>query len=170
MAKGKTFTYVLITCVAAVWGLIVYRVYAGMSEDGALPPIAKSVKVPYFKLVDHQNDQVKLELGYRDPFAVPNSVEGSPRERAEPTLGLPRNSQPQRQHPPQKPQVNWATVQYTGYVHNPDSKQRRVLIAINGNTILLKEGESVQGLKLLKNFGDSLKVQYQGEIKFINIK
>lgn len=164
------FTYVLIACVAAVWGLIIYRIYAGLSEDDSLVPVTVAPKVPYFKMVDHQSDLVELDLNYRDPFTAVAGYEHVPEKKDEIT------SRPSVQNVSpikpvvQKPQVNWSTVQYTGYVYNPDNKQKMVLMAINGNSALLKEGQTAHGLKLLKNFGDSLKVQFLGETKFIKIK
>lgn len=170
IAKGKTFTYVLIICVAAVWGLIIYRVYAGMSEEDDVTPIVSTPKVPFFKMVDHQQDAVELDLNYRDPFLASAGYETVQEQKSNlPSALVPQQIQSNRSAMP-KPQVNWSTVQYTGFVNNPDTKSKMALVAINGNSALLREGQSAHGLKLLKNLGDSLKVQFQGETKFIKIK
>ena len=170
MTKGKTFTYLLIVCVAAVWGLIIYRVYAGMSENESLSPVAGSPKVAYFKMVDHQQDTVELNLNYRDPFVASTGFETALEDKKS-MISTPVQKQVQPMSSvAQKPQVNWSSVQYTGFVNNPDTKQKAILISVNGNSVLLKEGQSAHGLKLLKNMGDSLKVQFQGETKFIKIK
>ncbi len=169
MAKGKTLTYLLIAGVVAVWGLIFYRVYIGMSEEELDTPVAVSTKVPYFKMVDHHQDQVSLDLNYRDPFAQATAY-----DVAKPATVKPENTAPARPQMAmpmaQKPQVNWSNVQYTGYVNNAASKQKMVILSVNGNTAVLAEGQSAHGVKLLKYLGDSVSVQYQGEKKNIKIK
>lgn len=168
MAKGKTLTYLLIAGVVAVWGLIFYRVYIGMSEEDLDTPVATTAKVPYFKMVDHHQDQVNLDLNYRDPFGqataydvVKPVVKSENTAPARPQMAMPMT---------QKPQVNWSNVQYTGYVNNAASKQKMVILSVNGNTAVLAEGQSAHGVKLLKYLGDSVSVQYQGEKKNIKIK
>lgn len=166
MGKGKTFTYLLIVCVAGVWGVIFYRIYMGINDDEPLMPIATATKVSYFKMVDHQHDKVSMDLNYRDPFSLSSSYDISERTSL---VTMPVSASPTKPVA-QRPKVNWAGIQYTGYVHNAASKQKMVIITINGNTATLAEGQSAQGLKLLKYYGDSIRVNYQGETKNIKIK
>lgn len=169
MAKGKTLTYLLMAGVVAVWGLIFYRVYIGMSEEDLETPMTASAKVPYFKMVDHHQDQVNLDLNYRDPFSPANTyVETKPVASKLENVAAPRPAMPGPMM--SKPQVNWSNVQYTGYVNNATSKQKMVILSVNGNTAVLTEGQSAHGVKLLKYLGDSVSVQYQGEKKNIKIK
>jgi len=169
MAKGKTLTYLLIAGVVAVWGLIFYRVYIGMSEEDLDIPVAAATKVPYFKMLDHHEDQVNLDFSYRDPFSGSNTYEvAKPVVSRSENVAIPR---PATISPmASKPQVNWSNVQYTGYVNNAASKQKMVILSVNGNTAVLAEGQTAHGVKLLKYLGDSVSVQYQGEKKNIKIK
>lgn len=170
MTKAKGFTFLLIACVALVWGLIIYRIYAGLKDDEDVVMQTVSKKIPYFNMVDHRNDLYTLNLNYRNPFAELSAFDISVETKSE-TKEEPKSTLQQSNRAfVQKPQVNWSSIHYIGYVNNADSKQKAILVSLNGNTLLLEEGKSASGLKLLKNMGDSLKVQFQGEVKYIKIK
>lgn len=164
--KGKAFTYVLIVCVAAVWGLIIYRVYAAASEDDERSLVTSSSKPQYIKIIDHQDDQVSLNLNYRDPFNVVAGYESDYEKKDAQSVSAVNRAK----LIPIKSPVVWPTISYGGYINNPDTKQKTALLTVNGNSVLLKEGQSTYGLKLLKNSVDSLKIQFQGETKIIKIK
>ncbi|WP_199119346.1 hypothetical protein [Pedobacter sp. ASV28] len=162
--KGKALTYVLMACVAAVWGIIFYRIYLSVAEDEPTIATAPTTKVAYFKMVNHANDTVKLDLAYRNPFEEKNFV--NIEEKADRSGPVTKIAAPQML----KPQVNWSGIIYSGYISNPSSKQKLAILSVNGKETLLVEGQSANGLKLLKYLGDSIKVQYQGETKHIRIK
>lgn len=165
--KGKKFTYLLIVCVAGVWGIIFYRIYAGLGQDEEIPVSVLSTGKPeYFKLVNHETDRVVLNLNYRDPFA--DISVGLKDVVASPVVPGPVKLPAMPPMP--KPMVNWSAVQYTGYINNPTTKSRIAIIQVNGKEGMLTEGQSLNGLKLLKHAGDSVKVQYQNSIKYISLK
>ncbi|OOQ58334.1 hypothetical protein [Mucilaginibacter pedocola] len=162
--KNKKVTYLLIVFVAVVWGLIGYRVFAALNsdEDGAVTPQkAAIVKEP---IVDYTRpeDTVKLNFNYRDPFE--EGKEAPPVKVA--ALAAPvAVSRPAMPMGP--PPINWGMIQYTGYIRNPDTKKLIALLTVNGKSLMLAEGEQGEGLKLLKNLKDSVKVAYQNKTKFI---
>lgn len=164
--KSKKFTYVLMACVAAVWGIIFYRIYVAVNEEET--PIASGpvAKAAYFKMVNHQEDRVVLDLNYRNPFAG-GQASFVPAEKDVPVAAI--KAMPQAPFMP-KQQVNWSGVLYSGYINNPTTKQKLAILSVNGKETMLAEGQSANGLKLLKHAGDSVRVQYQGETKYIRIK
>ncbi|KIO77969.1 hypothetical protein TH53_05890 [Pedobacter lusitanus] len=165
--KGKKFTYLLIVCVAGVWGIIFYRIYAGLEQEDELPvAIVSKGKPEYFKLVNHETDRVALNLNYRDPFAVISSPVKSIADPAAVQHEVKLLSTPVMP----KPMVNWSAIQYTGYINNPSTKSRIAIIKVNGREGMLTEGQSLEGLKLIKNAGDSVKVRYQNSTKYISLK
>lgn len=164
--KSKKFTYVLMACVAAVWGIIFYRIFVAVSEEDA-PIMAGTVtKTAYFKMVNHEEDPVSLNLDYRNPFS--SSTAGFVEEKTVSAVRV-NVASPQPPFMP-KPQVNWSGVSYSGYINNPSTKQKLAILSVNGKEVMLSEGQSANGIKLLKHTGDSVKVQYQGETKYIRIK
>lgn len=164
--KNKKVTYLLIFCVLAVWGIIFYRIYAGLTEEEAIDLPVKQAKTAYFKEVDHAKDRVLLQFDYADPFA------DEPAEPAPPVI-KPVNAAPVNNYMmPQmaRPQVNWTGIQFVGQIFNPATKKRIAIINVNGREAMLTEGETVNGLKLLKNAGDSVKVQFQNSTKYLSLK
>jgi len=165
--KGKKFTYLLIVCVAGVWGIIFYRIYAGLGQEDELPLSSmRKGKPEYFKLINHETDREVLNLNYRDPFAVVSAEVKSGIDPAEGPHQVKVFSMPAMP----KPMVNWSAIQYTGYINNPSTKSRIAIIMVNGKEGMLTEGQSLEGLKLIKHAGDSVKVQYQNSIKYISLK
>lgn len=164
--KSKKFTYVLMACVAAVWGIIFYRIYVAVTEEDAPITAGPVAKTAYFKMVNHEEDKVALDLNYRNPFSGGTS---SFVEEKETPITATVKPMPQAPFMP-KPQVNWGGVLYSGYINNPTTKQKLAILSINGKEAMLSEGQSANGLKLLKHAGDSVRVQYQGETKYIRIK
>lgn len=165
--KNKAFTYLLIVCVAAVWGLIFYQIYKGLNDE-ELPSLKSStVKTAYFNEINHLNDTVTLNLNYPDPFFASSSDAYQEKKIIENMLKVPVTI---KAPPVQKPLINWTAIQYTGYINNPANKQKLAMLNIQGKEALLAEGQSANGLKLIKHLGDSVRVQFQGETKYIRIK
>lgn len=122
-------------------------------------------KMAYFKMVNHQKDQVLLTFDYRDPFASLQNVETITRHEGPSYL-----SNPLPAPTLVKPLVNWAAITYTGYINNLNTKQKLAMITLNGKELMLAEGQSLSGIKLLKHAGDSIKVVYQKETKYIRLR
>ncbi|WP_410221206.1 hypothetical protein [Pedobacter sp.] len=165
--KNKALTYLLIVCVAAIWGVIFYRIYAGLNDEELPLPKTSAVKTAYFNEINHLNDTVTLNLSYPDPFFANPSDAYQGKRIPE---NMPKTPSLIKAIPIQKPAINWAAIQYTGYINNPANKQKLAMLNIQGKEALLAEGQSSNGLKLVKHLGDSVRVQFQGETKYIRIK
>ena len=167
--KNKPLTYLLIVSVAAVWGIIFYRIFSASDNDEIeLKPIVKSGFVNE-SLDDYKfKDTFILALNYKDPFLgkVAEVAEPSQAEKP-PVISSPAVfSNPK----PLKPQTNWEVVKYTGFILNSSGKQVVALMTIKGKEQMLLEGQTADGVKLLKNLKDSVKVLYQDQTKFIRLK
>ncbi|QDW25189.1 hypothetical protein FFJ24_010350 [Pedobacter sp. KBS0701] len=161
--KDKKMTYLLICCVAVVWGVIFYRVFSGLASETPELPVAKTLKGAYFKLVDHAGDTVQLDLSYSDPFS----------EAYTETLTemLPeRSALISRPHVvPLKPKTDWSGIVYSGQLYNSAQRRHVAIINVNGREVMLGEGERGEGLKFIKRIGDSIKVEYQGASRYLSI-
>ncbi|MEO7215185.1 hypothetical protein [Mucilaginibacter sp.] len=158
--KNKKLTYVLIVAVAAVWGLILYRVFdAASGDDEMVAPTQQVTKKEAYNDYQIKPDTSHLLLNYRDPFGlvkfrdtVNAKITPSKLSRA---ITLP------------KPEINWGFVKYAGFIANPGSKKMIAILTINGKSVMLAEGESADEVKLLKNLRDSVKILYRNKSKFI---
>lgn len=161
--QSKKTTYLLLVCVAGLWGLIFYRVF-----QSAEVPIERVFDVPhkkaaYFKVIDHSKDTLKFKLDYRNPFRV-----ALPQLARETTQQEARGVLPQLA--PSIAKVNWSEIRYNGFIENKKTSQKLIIMVINGTELMLAEGETIKGLKLIKYTTDSVKVKYQQETKYIRLR
>jgi hypothetical protein len=166
--KSKPLTYLLIVSVAAVWGIIFYRIFSASGEEG-LPfkPLVQS-RLTDESLEDYTlKDTFTLLLNYRDPFLSKSSEPAAPALSSN-TPAVVNSTFAELK--PQKPPVNWEGVKYTGFISNAAGKRLVALMTIQGKEYMLAEGQSASGVKLLKNMKDSVKVSYQDKIKNIRIQ
>jgi type II secretory pathway component PulC len=160
--KNKQFTYLLMVFVAALWAIIFYRIYLATGNEQEFMLHIPQKKMKYFTMLNHQTDKAMLNFNYRDPFSPSNSfiIE----------IATKTNHIVPAIKPMPKPPINWLGILYTGYINNPSSKQKLVIIMANGKEFMLAQGQSLNGIKLLKYAGDSVKIQYQNKAKYIKLK
>jgi hypothetical protein len=162
--KNKKLTYLLGFVVLIVWGMIIYRIFdaSNGNDDDNLPVTAAKPVKEAFNDFSIPEDTTRLLLNYRDPFGLIKQKDTAMvvvRSRSLKTI-LPLN----------KPVFNWIFIKYSGYILNPDSKKLVALVSINGQNVMLAEGETKNQVKLIRNLKDSIKVSFNGKIKFIPIK
>ena len=164
MMKDKKMTYLLICCVAVVWALIFYRVFAGMAADEPDMPIIRNPKTAYFNRIDHAGDTVLLDLSYSDPFSKPSIETSTEPVMAEAVTAL------NPQATPVKIKPDWSGITYSGQLYNGVQRRHVAIINVKGREVMLSEGERGEGLKFIRRVGDSIKVEYQGVSRFLSIK
>jgi len=162
--KSKKITYLLICCVAAVWGIVFHRIFTGMASEEIPFTPETTTHESYFNMVDHANDNIALNLAYNDPYSPGiDQMEVTSNNHVEQFNTLRTVQQRVSQN------VNWAGVIYSGQIFNPIAKRHVAIISVNGLEVMLSQGESVNGLKFIKRVGDSIKVEYQNATKFLSI-
>jgi hypothetical protein len=160
--KNKKLTYVLGLAVLAVWGIIIYRVFnaAGAGDDESTPTTFKQTPKEPYNDYALPKDTAHLLLNYRDPF-------GLIKFRDTATIPVKRFSRNSITSAPAKLALNWSFIKYSGYIHNPASKKLIALVSVNGKNVLLSEGQTKEQVRLIKNMGDSIKISFNGQTKFI---
>jgi hypothetical protein len=157
--KNKKMIYLLGLVVVIVWGIIIYRIIEAAvgSDDTVLPNSTKVVKELYNDYTTTK-DTSHLLLNYRDPFGL--------KKQADTTQYIAKRS-----HRAQvfKPVINWSFIKYSGYIRNPGTKKIIAILSINGKNVMLTEGETSGNVKLLKNMRDSVKINFNGNVKFISM-
>jgi hypothetical protein len=166
--KNKKLTYLLICSVLAVWGIIVYRVFARSAGDQKEYESSPAQKAPEEPLDDYElKDNFTLNLNYRDPFSGTGSTET---EQTAPPDFLTEQIPVFNNLPASPPPIDWSFIRYAGRVVNPASRKTITLLIINSLETMIGEGEQIRGVKLIKNYRDSVKVSFQGKEKFIRLK
>ncbi|SDQ01677.1 hypothetical protein SAMN05428975_5928 [Mucilaginibacter sp. OK268] len=157
--KNKKIVYLLILLVVIVWGMVIYRIYAAVSDNSepVIAPVTK-IKEPYDDY-GIAKDTSRLQAKYRDPFGLAptkDTAAVSPSKSIHRSIPLTVS-----------PGINWAAISYMGYIQNPGSKKIIAIMHINGKEVMMTEGENNEQVKLLKNLRDSIKISYHGQTKFI---
>lgn len=155
-------TYGLIAVVVLIWGLVAYRIFAAVSNNDDTPVIATPVVKAAYNDYSLPKDTGKLQLNYRDPF------QGAPLKDTVKTVQHLIRTVAVASHPAVA--MNWNFIKYAGYLRNPASKKLIAFLTINNKDVTLAEGESADNVRLLKNMCDSVKISYEGKIKFIHLR
>ena len=160
--KNKKLTYVLGLVVLVVWGMIIYRVFNALnSDDDSVPVVPLKTTKEAYNDFSIPKDTTHLLLNYRDPFGIVKQKDTDKvvvRRVAEPKI------------PVQVKPMDWGFIRYSGYLLNPTTKKLIALVSINGQNITLAEGQTKNDVRLIKNLRDSIKISFEGKIKFIAIK
>ena len=164
--KSKKSTTLLLLAVAAVWGIIFYQLFISMKEEIHALPTTMNRSVKNESLDDYRpKDTFTLKLDYRDPMLG----EAVAIEKAEETVTAPVVSRPVSFQVP-KPAQPQDDIKYTGYISGSTGKITAAIISLNGKELMLGEGESQEGLKVLKNYRDSIKINYRERTRFIRLE
>jgi len=161
--KNKKVTYLLGVLVLVVWGVIIYRVFqsAGPGEDDLQPANHPMVKEPYNDYT-MAKDTGHLQLNYKDPFLT---------QKQKDTLEHPVKKSAEKAVPIKPlPAMNWNFIKYSGYIHNPGSKNLVALLTINGKSVMMSEGETTEQVKLVKNLKDSIQIAFNGKTTYIKMR
>ena len=155
----------LLIVVLAVWGAIIYKVVAAYSQPGE--PDGVQERAPASKVTaagyDYLPDTAGLRLSYSDPFGISKRSDTLKNKlrRNETVEFVPLKTLVA------KPAFDWSFIRYSGFITQDGGKVLSVL-TISGTTVMLTDGEAANGVKLLKNLRDSVKISYNHQIKFIH--
>ncbi|MGJ1447711.1 hypothetical protein ACR79S_21190 [Sphingobacterium spiritivorum] len=161
--KNKGLTYGLIIVVIALWGYIIYTIFASVSEDNINPVTRVSttgnedVNLNYYRI----KDDVMLALDYEDPMLRGIDI---PLENTDAPAAASPNPAPYFTPAPVLPQTK---VDYLGYIENENGRNATAILAIQGKQHMVNTGDQLQGVKVLQIKSSFVKVQVDGESKII---
>jgi hypothetical protein len=163
--KKKMMTAGLLIVVLAVWGIIIYRVIAAYSQSDVPEQVPEETLRPKGAGVSYNYvpDTSGLRLSYADPFGITRRSDTAQRKSVRHELV----KLSQAATPVLKPAFDWSFVRYSGFITQNGGKVISVL-TVSGTTVMLTEGEAANGVKLLKNLRDSVKISFNNKIKFIH--
>ncbi|HMR84491.1 MAG TPA: hypothetical protein PKE30_15215, partial [Niabella sp.] len=126
MKNNPNTKYMLIGLVMLIWGLIIYKMVSGLSDDGM--PVSQEVYKPlprkntdtaYALLADNYADPFFNEIEIEEDTISGNGSEMDVVSTVPPIYELPV-TQTLVEPPP--------SIKYNGYIYNPLTKQRTALI------------------------------------------
>lgn len=155
--KNKKLLYILFPLVILIWGAIFYKIFYYESpgeewKEEAVSPLKNIVtlSVP---------DTFNIIADYRDPFlGTIVHMEKAPD----------RPMQPKVVQPPKiKVAVIWPNIVYGGMIKNQQSSQELALVKINGKENIIKAGDKVGDIELIKIYKDSIEVRMGKAVKVV---
>jgi hypothetical protein len=148
---------ILIVLVVGVWGTIGVKVYQSMTEDEVYdqPVPRRLVKDTVVE------EKYELSLVYTDPFLKSDI-------KPKPKLTIASKKPVVKTKPkPVVSNIDWNYVKYLGAVYNASRKTKTASVRLGNSDHLMKEGESVEGFRLIEIKADSIKVAFERTEKYI---
>jgi hypothetical protein len=143
MLKNKKITYLLITLVALIWGLIFYKIY---SNFGGKKQAERNLRQSVIAVESVHGDSIFiLSLNYPDPFLkVSGQTAETPVESAvSPTV------------------VNWPLIEYRGLLTSNGKNESTGLLKVQNSDLLVKQGKIYSAIRIRTITRDSICLEYQ---------
>lgn len=143
----------LLVFVIVVWGLIGYRVVSALQPE---LPVQSAPKLVFNDTYNYQikGDTFSIQKVNRDPFLGTIDI---PKLQNKPKV--------KKQH-----RIVWKPIDYWGMIANRDSKDKVFIISISGNQVLVKKGQIIDSIKVLKGDAKKITLSYKGTKKTYKLK
>jgi hypothetical protein len=158
-------TYVLITGALIVWGLIFYKIVAGLGSDEVISTV-NTQRRSSSQVAPEEDKGFILLSNYRDPFLGHTTRPVSSGDGiANNSRGIIKN----KKTVPKKEAVviDWSFVKYIGIVNNKETKKKVGLVIINGTEYMVNENDVICEVAILKKERDSILVEFKENKKWI---
>lgn len=151
--KNKKTIYILGPLVLLIWALVIYRVLSYGAVEIAAPAFQTDFQDELS--VDFVPDSFVLHADYNEPFLID---EGTYLSQARPLSA--KQAEVPKEVLPTLPK--WPDIAYLGTIGNKKKKRQLSIIRIGKKEYFFKKGEEKEEIRLLKNYGDSIKLRFQG--------
>ncbi len=135
--------------------MIIYRIFfSTIGEEENMPFSKQNAK----KTSVAQKDTFELLLNYPDPF-LKNEKRGIINNRDINQQSAPAAKKITEPKPTKEVEtINWPALKYEGLVKHIKEGHELAIVNINGSSKLMKVGETVENIKLIKACSDSITV------------
>lgn len=159
--EKKKKTYLLLTAVLLVWGIIGYKIYKQFKPEPVQE--VKESQLISFKTERPKNQfTYTLHKDYRDPF-LGNFPIKKRQKTAKKRMSKTIKSKPKK--------ISFPRIIYNGLITPKKITSHSVfMIAINGKNELFKVGQTNTEVKLLYGTEKEVQVQYKDSIQTFHIK
>jgi len=162
--KNKAMTYILLSLVVGLWGYIIYKIFAAVSDDDQGTRQAQKNFVQNVSDLSFYNQKktTALLLNYPDPMlknVVADSVPSAPVTPAVNNYVAP----PVQSYQPE-PQIN---VRYIGFIENLNDKKPTAIVAIMDKQYMMNVGDEQNGVKLTAISQGQITIKAHGKNKTI---
>lgn len=149
--KGNRNIRILLPVVIVIWGLLIYKIVDAF--NGGDTPQVHTVTAQFKTPTGVQKDTFSLKPIESDPFL--GTVYAKERTLSQ-TTNTPRAT---------KNETPWPSIGYFGIVTDRNSPMSVYIVSINGQQFLLKQGDTLQKLKIIKGSEDKIFIRYGKETR-----
>jgi hypothetical protein len=153
--KNKTKTYLLLATVLAIWGVIGFKITNGLSPN-KISVENDNLDVDFTPKTIALNETFEISNVERDPFLG--------------TLVSTRKSKPKRSQAKKKVEIESPKINYLGLVKSQNSTEPIFVVNIDNNQQLLKRGQEVDGVKLIKGDTKRIIISWNNKYQTISIQ
>jgi hypothetical protein len=163
MMKNKKNIYILLPLVLLIWAAVMYQFFSFSSPDDTTLTSSNDFKLKPFEI--KKRDSVAINVNYRDPFlgklfVVQNSNSSALKKKT---------NIKKAKVVVEVPELVWPKTQYKGIVSDTKDKIKVYMLIIDGQTFLMKKGETQKGVFLKEGDRESIYIQYKGKLDLILI-
>lgn len=150
--KSKAKTYLLLIAVLSIWSIIGLKIVSTLNPDA--PEVNQQENTVAFTPKNSiEADTFSIQPSERDPFL--GTLVAKKQESSKPTTKTPKEA------------LVWMPIVYHGTVSKQDSKEKICVVSIDGQQNIMKIGQEMNGVKLLKATNTEILVGYKGAKKTI---
>ncbi len=149
--KNKTKTYFLLAVVLCVWGIIGYKIISVLNPED-IEVLQQDFAVSFNPKTNTVIDTFSIKTTHRDPFLGTLSSEKK------------KNFKTTKN----RKKITWIPISYLGVIKKGTSSQVFVL-NIKGKQHLLKKGQSIDSVTLIRGSAKAVVVRYKARQKSFNI-
>ncbi|HVD97198.1 MAG TPA: hypothetical protein VNB90_03265 [Cytophagaceae bacterium] len=164
--KSKTTTYILMSGVLLIWGLVFYRVFAGLDSNND-DVVVMAQKLPA-KSIEQKEEPTVLVLGnYRDPFlgAASNAFNVNENVIAKKTVSSKTKLTIKKEEATAP--IDWSFINYIGIVYNKQTDKKVGVIRLWDKEYMVSEKDIINNVTILHKEKDSMQVEYNGNKQWI---
>ncbi len=154
--KNKTKTYILLVLVLGIWGTIGYKIITGLNPD--VPVQAENnINVSFTPEKIKTTDTFSVQTTERDPFLGTLTRRNKSRTKANKSV---------------KPikEENVPQITYQGLVRKQSSSQQVFVVTVNGKQHLLKRGQTIDKVKLIRGNAKEIVVSNNNKQQTIKLQ
>lgn len=151
--KNKKSIYILGPLVLLIWALVIYRIFSYSAVVIAEPSLR--IESSPEDMSTFEPDSFVLHADYTEPFLID--------EKTYLSNARPLREKDKKQVEEVIPELpKWPSIAYLGTIGNKKKRKQLSLIKIGDKEYFFKQGEEKEEIMLLKNYGDSVKLRFQG--------
>jgi len=150
--KNRKLIYILLPLTLFIWGMIVYKIVFDTNTQEENTSFVQNANRK--KTAAVPPDTFELLLNYPDPFLKDE------RRKVTTPSNSPISAPPKTDKKAEQT-VNWPKLKYEGSVRHVKEGVTLAIVNINGTSKFMKAGETVDNVKLIQIYNDSITVNFQ---------